>query len=69
MKVIACWTELPRNSGHAHSARRCALRLRSAGGDHRKPFLLGATHCILALRRCKARFDRVSESERHGIGL
>jgi hypothetical protein len=26
-------------------------RLRSAGGDHRKPFLLAATRCILALRR------------------
>ena len=43
--------------------------LRSAGADHRKPLLLGATRCILALRRCKARLDRVLEIECHGIGL
>jgi hypothetical protein len=51
------------------SPRRCALRLRSAGGNHRKPFLLGATRCIFALRRCKAGLDRVPERQRHGVGL
>jgi hypothetical protein len=48
-------------------AIKAALQLRSAGGDHRKPFLLGS--CILALRSCKAGLDRVPERQRHGIGL